>query len=134
MSAFLTLGAFPFRARAVEIGAVPRTITVSCNALSLEPVQTVAYVSGFMPIRIDSWLQGLDTLGETAAEHLMRLRANLKTEVGKDHNTLLINWTDVLGDLETYRVFKNEDYALSLKPHAPATHRVDFTLTLNCLP
>ena len=133
MTAFITLGAFPFHANAVELGAVPRTVTVSCNALSSEPVQTVAYISGFMPIRIDSWLQGLNTLGETAAEHLVRLRANLKTEVGKDHNTLSIVWRG-LGTPETYRVFKNEDYALSFKPHAPATHRVDFTLTLNCLP
>ena len=38
---------------------------------------------------------------------------------------------------ETYRVFKNEDYALAImdsQMHAQDTHRVDFTITLNCLP
>jgi len=134
---FATLGAFPFHVTGLEIGARPRTIGVSCNALSPEPVQTVDFVSGYMPVTISGFMVGLDTTGETAAEHLKRLRANLKTEVGKDHNTLLINWTDVLGDLETYRVFRNEDYALVImdsQMHAKYTHRVDFTLTLNCLP
>lgn len=134
MTAFLTLGAFPFHAKRVVIGARPRTIGVSCNALSAEPVQTVDFVSGFMPVTIEeAWLQGLDTLSETAAHHLVRLRANLKTEVGKNHNTLSItwNWSDTL---ETYRVFKNEDYALTLGWTVQETHRVGFSLTLNCLP
>ena len=130
---FITLGAFPFHASEVELGARPRTVVVSCNALSAEPVQTVDYVSGFMPVTIRGWLQGLDTLNETAAEHLVRLRANLKTEVGKDSNTLSIVWLGI-GTPETYRVFKNEDYALSFAKHVQATHRVDFTLTLSCLP
>ena len=52
MTAFVTLGAFPFHATELEIGARPRTIGVACNALSPEPVQTVDFVSGFMPVRI----------------------------------------------------------------------------------
>jgi len=134
---FVTLGAFPFHATGVEIGARPRTIGVSCNALSPEPVQTVDYVSGYMPVRIDGYMVGLDTESETAAEHLVRLRANLKTEVGKDHNTLTIVWRGLESSPETYRVFKNEDYALAImdsQMHAQDTHRVDFTITLNCLP
>lgn len=133
---FATLGAFPFHVTGLEIGARPRTIGVACNALSPEPVQTVDFVSGYMPVRIDGYMVGLDTTGETAAEHLVRLRANLKTEVAKDHNTVSLNWRGY-GPSETYRVFKNEDYALVVmdsQMHAQDTHRVDFSLTLNCLP
>ena len=89
-----------------------------------------------MPIRIDGFMVGLETQDETAAEHLVRLRANLKAEVGKDSNTVSIDWRG-LGTLETYRVFRNEDYALVImdsQMHAQETHRVDFSLTLNCLP
>lgn len=133
---FVTLGAFWFHALQVEIGALPRTITVCANALSAEPVQVNSFVSGYMPVRIDGFVVGLETQDETAAEHLKRLRANLKTEVGKNANTVSIDWRG-LGTLETYRVFKNEDYALVImdsQMHAQETHRVDFTLTLNCLP
>jgi len=133
MTAFVTLGAFPFHATELEIGARPRTIGVSCNALSAEPVQTVDFVSGFIPVRIGGFLIGLDTAGETAAEHFQRLRANLKTEVGKDSNTLSIVWEGIATP-ETYRVFKNEDYALLFGLSAPVAHWNTFTLTLNCLP
>lgn len=133
MADFITLGAFSFHARSVELGALPRTITVCANALSAEPMQVNSFTSGYMPVVIDGFLQGLETIGETAIEHLERLRSNLKTEVGKDTNTLTIDWLG-LGDDETYRVFKNEDYALQFMPAVQQSAFVNFTLTLNCLP
>jgi len=130
---FLTLGAFPFRAREVTLGGVPRQIGVGANALSAEPVQTTDYISGYMVVAISGFLQGVDTQGETAVAHLARLRHNLRTEVAKDSNLLTINWAG-LGDLEQYRVFKNDDLALTLTWNVQASYRIDFALTLNCLP
>lgn len=131
---FVTLGASWFHATEIEIGALPRTITVCSNALSAEPVQVNSFVSGYMPVRIDGFMVGLETQDETATAHLIRLKKNLQTEVGKDSNTLLINWTGTLGGLETYRVFKNENYALVYTWTVQESHRIDFSLTLNCLP
>ena len=129
---FCTLGAFPFYSREIEIGPLPRNITVATNALAVEPVQVNAYIAGYMGVRIDAFLLGVDTQNETAQEHLARQRSNLKTEVAKDTNTLLIDWRG--GSQETYRVFKNEDYALVFATHVQRSHLIDFSLTLNCLP
>ena len=129
---FCTLGAFPFYSREVEVGALPRNITVVTNALAVEPVQVNAYTAGYMAVRIEAFLLGVDTQNETAQEHLVRQRANLKAEVGKDANTLTIDWRG--GATETYRVFKNEDYALVFATHVQVTRMVEFSLTLNCLP
>jgi hypothetical protein len=130
---FVTLGAFDFTAQQIELGPLPRSVTVASNALSSEPIQVNAFVSGFMPVAIYGFLEGMDTQDETAVEHLLRLRHNLKTEVAKDSNSLTILW-DGVGAPETYRVFKNNDFGLVIPQHVQATCFLEFSLTLNCLP
>lgn len=132
MAEFVTLGTFAGRAKSVVFGARPRTIQTNTNCLAPEPVQTVAYVSDYQPVTVTYILQGIDTIGETAVEHLRRMRANLATEIAKDSNTLSIDWDD--GSPETYRVFMNEEFDFA----PPRTVRVgayaEVTFTLNCLP
>ena len=130
---FVTLGAFPFKATAVHIGAKPRTVNVSANALSSWIVQTTDFVSGYRPIAIEGYLQGIDTQGESAAAHLVRLRTNLKTEVQKDTNVLTFDWYG-LGQTESYAVYKNEDFPIEFDISVQETHRIYFTMNLSCLP
>jgi hypothetical protein len=130
---FITLGAFPFQSRSVVVGAKPRTIGVGVNPLCSLPVETFDYISGFRPIKIVGFLLGVDTQDETAVAHLYRQRTNLKTEVEKHRNTLVIDWFG-LGTLEEYTVYKNEDFDLELPSHVQYSHFVEFELTLNCLP
>lgn len=129
---FVTLGAFPFYSRSVEVGPLPRALNVVTNALAVEPVIVNAYTSGFMAVRIDGFLLGRETQGETAQAHLIRQRANLKAEVGKDTNTLVVDWRG--GGSDTYRVFQNEDFGLVYEVHVQRSNLVEFSLTLNCLP
>jgi len=128
---FVTLGAFPFKATGITIGGQQRTINTNANALSRRPVQTSDYISAFLVIAIEGYLQGVDTQSETAVDHLLRLRHNLKTEVRKDSNLLVIDWLGE-GSLETYNVLKNDDFALTLGWTVQEIHRIDFAVTLNC--
>lgn len=128
----VTLGAFVFDAATVTIGARPRTVGVACNAISPYPVQTTDFISGYRPITIGGFLIGKDTMGETAAEHLVRLKANLRTEVAKHANSLVIQWGGVATP-ETYTVYKNDDVEFTHEAHVDKTHLVEFTVTLNTL-
>lgn len=132
-STTVTLGAFVFNPSAIRVGAKPRTINVATNALAANPIQSTAFTSGFRPITIGGFLKGVDTQGETAEEHLVRLVHNLRTEVAKNTNTLTISWANVTAP-ETYTVYKNEDVDLDYEAHADLTHMVEYTVTLNCLP
>lgn len=129
---FCKLGAFQFASRSVTVGAQPRTVKVQTNALATEPIQTIDYVSGYTPITIEGFLRGFDTINETSMAHLIRLKHNLKTEVAKDSNTLVITWAP--GVIETYRVFKNEDFDIVIPAESRMRRIINFTLTLNCLP
>jgi len=113
-----TLGAVTFHSTAIEIGALPRTIGVAANALSVEPVQTVDFISGFLPIRIEALFKPPNAKAECAA---------LKAEVSKASNTLTVDGT-------VYRVFKNEDFAVSYELHSPVTGLLYYGVTLTCLP
>ena len=129
----VTLGAFRFSATSVEVGALPRTIGVTCNALSPNPVQTTDFTSGYRPITIEGYLRGIDSQGETAAAHLVRLMHNLRTEVAKDTNTLTIAWPGGAA-ADVYTVYKNEDVMTRHDLGADVAHRQSFAVTLNCLP
>jgi len=128
---FVVLGTFPFKAQDITVGALPRDIITSTNCLAAEPVQTVAYTSGYMQVTIEGVLEGKETAGETAEAHLTRMRANLRTEVAKDSNTLTITWPG--GAVETFRVFKNNDYDQPLEWHVSASFVATYVVTLNCL-
>ena len=129
---FLTLGAFSFHASELTIGAPPRNIQTVGNCLAPEPVQTVAFTSGYMTVTVTGQIQGAASIGETAVECLRRMRSNLETEVSKDANTLTIDWGD--GSPETYSVLKNEGFDVPLAFHVLGSHLFEFTLSLNCLP
>lgn len=134
MADFATLGAFTAPCAEVRIGALPRAIGVSANALAQYPVQTTDYVSGFRPVTIVGWkLAGRDTVGETAHEHLERLWANLETEIAKDGNTLTL---DIYGFLapRVYTVFKNDPAEAIITALTQSRAVVVLDVVLNCLP
>jgi len=113
-----TLGAVMFHSTNIEVGALPRTIGVAANALSREPVQTVDFINGFLPIRVDGMFKPPNALAECAA---------MKVEVAKPTNLLTVAGT-------TWRVFKNEDFAFNYELHSAITGLLFFSVTLNCLP
>jgi len=138
--AVATLGSFAFDGvngaaieGVIEVGALPRTINVSANALSAAPVQTNAFVSGFRPVKLPVKLAGIESQGETAHEHLQRMLTNLKTEVEKDQNTLLIEPYG-MPVVYTYTVYKNEDFPVTIAALTQSRSVLAFELTLNCLP
>ena len=137
--AIVTLGAFAFDGSGatingdILIGPLPRTIGVVCNALSAYPQQTTDFVSGYRQIQLPAKLAGRDTIGETAANHLQRMLANLRTEVEKDANTLVIQpWG--MDDSYSYTVYKNEGFPVSFTPLSQSRSVLEFSLTLSCLP
>ena len=138
--AIATLGAFAFDGAGgaaivgdLEIGALPRTIVVSANALSTTPVQVNAYTSDFMTVKLPVKLAGIESLGETAPNHLARMLANLRTEVEKDTNTLTIApWG--METAYTYTVAKNENFPVTITALTQSRAVMTFDLTLTCLP
>jgi len=138
--AVATLGAFAFDGvngaaieGVIEIGPLPRTVNVAANALSAAPVQTSAFVSGFRQVKLPVKLAGRETQGETAPEHLQRMLTNLRTEVQKDTNTLLIEPYG-MPVVYTYTVYKNEDFPVVIAALTQSRSVLTFDVTLNCLP
>jgi len=118
MANLATLGGVTFHSTNIEVGGVPRALGVSTNALAPEPVQTVDYISDFMQVRIDGMFKPPNAQYEYAA---------LKAEVAKDTNTL----TTPDG---SYRVFKNNPFAINYELHSSVSGLIYFSVTLNCLP
>jgi hypothetical protein len=127
-----TLGAFPFVVTSLRIGARPRAIGMSANALAQYPVETTDYIPGYRPIDIGGKLTGVETTGESAADHLQRLWDNLETEVAKDRNVLTLDFGASTN--RVYTVYKNELVEIVVLKESKVLHRVTFSLTLKCLP
>jgi len=132
--ALVTLGALVAPCAGVVIGARPRSVGVSANALAQYPVETTDYVSGFRPVTIQGWkLAGQETIDESAPEHLERLWHNLETEVAKDRNTLTILIWGFLAP-RVYTVYKNDDIEAAIVPLTQSRAVMTFDVTLKCLP
>jgi len=127
-----TLGAFAFTVTALRIGRLPRAVGLSANALAKYPMQTTDYVSGYRPIEIGGRIDGVETQDETAADHLQRQWSNLEAEVGKDANTLTLDFGAT--SPRVYTVYKNELVEIDVPEEWQVLDRVFFSLTLNCLP
>lgn len=84
-----------------------RTVTVVANALSAAPMQVNDFVSNFGTIAFTVVLEGQETQGETAADHLARMIANLKTEIAKDSNSLVVRWANATATT-TYHIHKSQ--------------------------
>lgn len=132
MANLATVGAFTFVVTSLRIGPRPRAIGMSANALAEYPVETTDYISGYRPIDISGRLAGIETQDESAADHLQRLWANLETEVAKDRNVLTLDFGSTTN--RVYTVYKNELVEIVVPKEAKVLHRVNFTLTLKCLP
>lgn len=132
--ALVTLGAFVAPCAGIVIGARPRSVGISANALAQYPVETTDYVPGFRPVTIQGWkLAGRETTDESAPEHLERLWANLETEVGKDRNTLsILIWG--FKAPRAYTVYKNDGIESSIVPLTQSRSVMTFDVILNCLP
>jgi len=132
--ALVTLGALVAPCAGVVIGARPRSVGVSANALAQYPVETTDYVSGFRPVTIQGWkLAGQETQDESAPEHLERLWHNLETEVAKDRNALTVLIWGFLAP-RVYTVYKNNDIEAAIVPLTQSRAVMTFDVTLNCLP
>jgi len=132
--ALVTLGALVAPCAGVVIGACPRSVGVSANALAQYPVETTDYVSGFRPVTIQGWkLAGQETQDESAPEHLERLWHNLETEVAKDRNALTVLIWGFLAP-RVYTVYKNNDIEAAIVPLTQSRAVMTFDVTLNCLP
>jgi len=132
--ALVTLGAFVAPCAGVVIGARPRSVGISANALAQYPVETTDYVPGFRLVTIQSWkLAGQETTDESAPEHLERLWSNLETEVAKDRNTLTILIWGFLAS-RVYTVYKNDGIESAVAPLTQSRSVMTFNVTLNCLP
>ena len=84
-----------------------RSVQTLANALSKEPVQGPDYLSDYGLVKMRVRLKGVDTLGETAGDHLERQFANLCAVVASDTNT----FTVIPGGAstgKTVRVFKSD--------------------------
>ena len=102
------LGAFDLPIRwPITVTAPERTITVSGNALSALPAQTNDYISGFGSIAFTVVLKGVETQGETAADHLARQIANLKTQIAKDNNKFTVQFANAT-TVDSYDICKNK--------------------------
>ena len=132
MANLATVGAFTFVVTWLRIGARPRAIGMSANVLAEYPVETTDYTPGYRPIDIGGKLKGIETIGESAADHLQRLWDNLETEVAKDRNTLTLDFGATTN--RVYTVYRNEGVEIVVLKASKVLHRVDFTLTLKCLP
>lgn len=132
MANLATLGACRFVVTSLRIGPRPRAIGMSANALAQYPVETTDYISGYRPIDIGGKLTGIETTGESAADHLQRLWDNLETEVAKDRNTLTLDFGSTTN--RVYTVYKNELVEIVVLKESKVLHRVAFSLTLKCLP
>jgi hypothetical protein len=119
MPSLVTLGTFTFHSTKIDVGPLPRTIGVQANALSLEPVQTVDYIAGYLPVTI----AGVFKPPNAEAE-----RALLQAEIAKKTNSL-----SIIGGA-SFRVFKNEDFAFNYELHSSITGLIYYSVTLNCLP
>lgn len=132
--ALVTLGALVAPCAGVVIGARPRSVGISANALAQYPVETTDYVSGFRLVTIQSWkLAGQETTDESAPEHLERLWANLEAEVAKDRNTLTILIWGFRAP-RVYTVYKNDGVEAAIVPLTQSRAVMTFNVTLNCLP
>jgi len=138
--ALVTLGAFAFDGvggasvnGTVVIGPLPRAVGVSSNALAAEPVQTTDFTPDFGVIQFPAKLSGRETVGETAANHLQRMWANLCTEIAKDSNTIVIQPFGM--DLSyTYRIFKNDRLGAALTALTQSRSVMTFDVSLKYLP
>ena len=132
--ALVTLGALVAPCKGVIIGARPRSVGISANALAQYPVETTDYVPGFRPVTIQGWkLAGQETTGESAPEHLERLWHNLETEVAKDRNMLsILVWG--FRAARVYTVYKNDGIESSIVPLTQSRSVMTFDVTLKCLP
>jgi hypothetical protein len=102
------LGSFDLPIRwPITVTAPERTLNVSGNALSILPVQTNDYVSNFGTITFVVVLKGIETEGETAADHLARQIANLKTEIASDNNTFTVQFANATTE-DSYTILKNK--------------------------
>lgn len=133
-----TLGAFAFDGASASIvsdivvGAVPHTTILSGNCLAAAPVEVVSYVSGFGTIAFTAKLAGRDTVGESAAEHLARMWANLVTEVEKDSNTFSVYVAGLVLPY-AYAIKRNDDFDKIITPLTQSRSVMKFAVALKYL-
>lgn len=128
------LGAFSIDAQwPITVTPPARVVTVSSNALSTAPVQVNDFVADFGVIQITAIVRGVETQGETAADHLARQIANLCTEVAKDTNDLVVQWGNATTST-TYHIKKSSPPTIVYDVPYGRANVAFVTIELNYLP
>jgi len=84
-----------------------RSVATLTNALAAEPVQGADYISDYGSIAARVRLRGVETQGETAADHLERQWSNLCAFVASDTCTFSLQMRGATAPW-TARVFKSD--------------------------
>lgn len=128
------LGSFEFEAYRITESPPNRSVGTSANPLAAEPAQTTDFLSGYQELKIDGFLQGLESGGRTPGEDLQRQKRALKAEVKKNSNSLQIAYRGA-ASVEKWRVFKNPTGPTFVYDEdADSAYIMDVSVTLNCLP
>ena len=140
MASIATLGAFVMDGASgasivgdIIIGPLPRSIVVASNALSTAPVQVNDFTPDYRKIQLPVKLAGIESIGESAYNHLQRMWTNLQTEIEKDTNTLTIEPWGMDTPL-VYAVYKNENFESVITTLTQSRAVMRFDVTLTCLP
>jgi hypothetical protein len=111
------VGGVSFHSTSIEIGPPARTIGVSANCLSEEPVQTVDFLSGYQQVRVEGMCKPPNAEGELAA---------IIAACQADENTLTTPGA-------SFRVFKGEDYSFHWELSSSVSGLIYFSVSFNCL-
>jgi hypothetical protein len=132
-SASMVLGGLTLTAQwPVTITPPERTLTVSGNALSANPVHVNDYVSDFGTIAFSVVMKGTASVGETAVENVEVQIAALKAQVAQDTNTLYVQWGESSA-VTAYMIYKSKPPTVTYE--AALRSAVAFVeVTLNYLP
>ena len=117
MPNLVSLGGVNFHSTSIEIGPPARTVGVSANAFSKEPVQTVDFISGYQQVRIDGMCKPPNAAGELAA---------IVAACQADENILTTPGA-------SFRVFKGEDYSFRWELSSSVSGLIYFSVSFNCL-
>jgi hypothetical protein len=115
----------------IVITPLVRTVGVAANALSKRPVQTTDFISDFGTIAFHTRLAGINSLSETAPDHMLRMWANLETEVAKDANTLLVYLSGVTSGPRSYSIAKNGPMDETIAKATQSRSVIEFDVLLN---
>lgn len=106
--ATLTLGVLTLQVQWPLTWTPPvRSVNVVSNALSSAPLQVTDYISDFGQVAGRIRLKGIDTLSESAADHLERQMHNLEAVIASDSSLFSVHMSGA-STTRTVQVYKSD--------------------------